>query len=312
MKILINRKIVEGPYGGGNNFVKSLYTTLGSAGHELVSSLQPGIDLIVLHDPRYDELGISIKEIASFKKHFPKTKVLHRINECDARKNTNEIDQLLLVSNQFADETVFISEWLQDYFTSKGHSRHSHVIYNGCNLSHFYPEKNKKARNNPLKIVTHHWSDNWMKGFDVYKYIDELCSKNPDKYQFTYIGRYAKEYKPKNTTIIPPTYGKALGDELRTHDIYVTASRWEPCGMHHIEGAASGLPVLYHKDGGGIVEGCKKHGLEFSSPEELPQLIDEMNNNYDNFSLKIDYSFLSFERCMKQYLDLIEKMGNNQ
>jgi glycosyltransferase involved in cell wall biosynthesis len=312
MKILINRKIVEGPYGGGNNFVKNLYTALKSAGHELVSNLQSGIDLIVLHDPRYDELGISIREIAAFKRQFPKTKLLHRINECDARKNTNEIDQLLLISNQLADETVFISEWLRDYFISKGFAKQSHIIYNGCDLSHFYPQKNKNTQRKPVKIVTHHWSDNWMKGFDVYKYIDELCGRNPEKYQFTYVGRYAKEYKPKYTTIVPPTYGKNLGDELRNHDIYVTASRWEPCGMHHIEGAASGLPVLYHKDGGGIVEGCKKHGIEFSSVEELPHLIDTMNNDYDSFSSKIDYSFLSFERCMKQYLDLIEKMGNDR
>lgn len=309
-KILINRKIVQGPWGGGNNFVKSLYERLLANGYLLVDSLNEDIDLIIMIDPRYDDLGISINEIASYKKKNPNVKILHRINECDARKNTNDIDNLLLASNQIADETVFISEWLKNYFIAKGFNKNSNVIYNGCNSSHFYPQENNqnKTVQLPIKIVTHHWSDNWMKGFDAYRYLDQLCEKNPEKYQFTYIGRYAKEYKPKATNLVKPLYGKELGDELRKHDVYVTASRWEPCGMHHIEGAASGMPVIYHKDGGGIVEGCEKHGIMFSNHEELPKVIDVIIQNYNFLLQKIDYEFLSFERCLKNYLNLIDKM----
>jgi glycosyltransferase involved in cell wall biosynthesis len=261
-------------------------------------------------DPRYDDLGVSINEIFAYKQRNSRVKILHRINECDARKNTNEIDQLLLLSNKIADETVFISGWLRDYFVSKGFNRSNHVIYNGCDTTHFYPSKNIENRTiqYPIKIVTHHWSDNWMKGFDVYKYIDEISGKSPEKYQFTYIGRYAKEYLPRHTNIISPKYGKDLGDELRKHDVYVTASRWEPCGMHHIEGAASGLPVLYHSDGGGIVEGCKDHGIQFSSIEEIPSALDKIINIYNDLSSKIDYKFLSSERCIKQYVELVTKM----
>lgn len=310
-KILINRKIVVGPWGGGNNFVKLLHDELIKLGYDLVYDLSHNdIDLIVMIDPRYDELGISINEIASYKRAFPKTKILHRINECDARKNTNEIDNLLLLSNQFADETVFISKWLESYFVAKGFNKKSHVIYNGCDTSHFYPLKNieKKTIQYPIKIVTHHWSDNWMKGFDVYKYIDELAGKEPEKYQFTYIGRYAKEYLPHYTNVISPKYGKELGEELRKHDVYVTASRWEPCGMHHIEGAASGLPVLYHSEGGGIVEGCKNHGLSFSSNDEIPSILEKAAANFDGLTSKIDYEFLSSKRCIKEYVSLVKNM----
>ncbi len=309
-KILINRKIVQGPWGGGNNFVKSLYEKLSFNGYELVHSLIDNIDLIVMIDPRYDESGISINEIFRYKQKFPNVKILHRINECDARKNTNDIDDLLLASNKISDETVFISEWLRDYFIAKGFNKRSSVIYNGCNSSHFYPEKNyqNKTIQYPIKIVTHHWSDNWMNGFDAYKYLDELCEKDPGKYQFTYIGRYAKEYTPKATKLVKPLYGKELGDELRQHDIYVTASRWEPCGMHHIEGAASGLPIIYHKDGGGIVEGCLHHGIQFSSVEEIEKKLTKILENYSDIASKINYEFLSSERCLNDYLKLIKTM----
>jgi len=310
-KILINRKIVTGPWGGGNNFVKSFHDSLLQHGHHIVYDLTHNdIDLIVMIDPRYDDLGISINEIFAYKQRNPGVKILHRINECDARKNTNEIDGLLLASNQIVDETVFISGWLRDYFISKGLNKNSSVIYNGCDSSHFYPEKNlqNKTIQYPIKIVTHHWSDNWMKGFDAYKHLDMLCSQNPERYQFTYIGRYAKEYSPAATKIIKPLHGKDLGDELRKHDVYVTASRWEPCGMHHIEGASSGLPVVYHKEGGGIVEGCKSHGVSFSSSDELLKSIDEVVSRYDDLVSKIDYDFLSSTRAIRSYLDVVESM----
>jgi hypothetical protein len=309
-KILINRNIVQGPWGGGNNFVKSLYEELQIKGYSLVHTLKEDIDLIIMIDPRYDESRISINEISSYKRNHPKVKILHRINECDARKNTNDIDRLLLVSNQIADETVFISQWLRDYFIEKGFNKRSHVIYNGCNSSHFYPKKNleNKKVKTPIKIVTHHWSDNWMKGFDAYKYLDKLCEAQPEKYQFTYVGRYSKEYSPKFTNLINPLHGKELGDELRKHDVYVTASRFEPCGMHHIEGASSGLPVIYHKDGGGIVEGCLSHGVSFSSINELDEKLNYVISNHDDMISKIDYKFLSSDRCLSDYLELINSM----
>jgi len=310
-KILINRKIVQGPWGGGNNFLKNFSEALLQSGYHIVHDLSVAdLDLIVMHDPRYDDLGISANEILAYKKAFPKTKVLHRINECDARKGTHEIDKLLLLSNTLADRTVFISEWLKSYFVAKGFHKPAEVIYNGCDTTHFYPQKKseKKKLVYPIKIVTHHWSNNWLKGFDTYKRIDEICQKNPQKYQFTYIGRYAKEYSPKATKIVNPLYGKELGDELRKHDVYVTASRWEPCGMHHIEGAASGLPVLYHAEGGGIVEGCKNHGIEFSILDEVEEKLENLINNYDMLRSSIDYSFLSSDRCINDYIEIVKEM----
>lgn len=288
--------------------MSSLVDTLVERGHDVVFQLQKDIDIIFMMDPRYEEGGSSAQEIYSYKLANPSTKIIHRINECDARKNTNDIDRLLLSANSIADKTVFISEWLQSYFHSKGFNRQSVVIYNGCNSSHFYPRQNLDA-SFPVKIVTHHWSDNWMKGFDAYKRIDELCKSNPNKYQFTYIGRYCKEYVPIATKIVQPLYGKELGEELRQHDVYITASRWEPCGMHHIEGAASGLPVLYHKDGGGIVEGCRKHGMEFDN-DNLIEKLDLVVKDRKRLIKLIDHEWLSMQRCMSSYLQLIEEVGN--
>jgi glycosyltransferase involved in cell wall biosynthesis len=78
--------------------------------------------------------------------------------------------------------------------------------------------------------------------------------------------------------------------------------------MHHIEGAASGLPVLYHSDGGGIVEGCQKHGVMFSNVEEMITKLNDLLNDYSSIRSKIDYDFFSIDRCIKDYYSIIEKM----
>ena len=51
MKVSIGSKIVEGPWGGGNLFVKNLSNYLLELGHKVIYDLsEPDIDLILLTD----------------------------------------------------------------------------------------------------------------------------------------------------------------------------------------------------------------------------------------------------------------------
>ena len=42
--------------------------------------------------------------------------------------------------------------------------------------------------------------------------------------------------------------------------------------MHHVEGAQCGLPVIFHEDGGGIVELAQRYGLGFRDHVKQPLL----------------------------------------
>ena len=309
MKIFFNRVPRNEPYGGGNQFLIGITSLLESSGFEVVYHLEKDVDLIFMMDPRPGDIGYSIQHIFNFKRQFPETKVIHRVNECDKRKGTKEIDDLLLAGMNLSDRVIFISEWLKQHFREKGYKGNSDVIYNGCNLDHFFPEVNKKPSRN-LRLVTHHWSDNWMKGFDLYNRLDRYITENPNSgLEFTYIGRYFKDYTPVSTKIVSPTFGKDLGDKIREHDVYVTASRFEPCGMHHIEGSASGLPVLYHRDGGGINELCTRHGIEFDNFEEFLEAVNVIKDKREEYQAKIDYPYLSLDRCLSEYLKVIKEMA---
>ena len=187
MKILINRKPIDGPWGGGNLFVKAICNAAKKREHEIGFQFEDDLDVIFIQDPRYSDLGISINEIAFYKQQNPGVKLIHRVNECDARKNTTDVDDLLRSTSSITDLTVFVSNWMKDYHLKKGWMcKNNAVIYNGVDKNHF--KKREKIKNGKINIVAHHWSDNRMKGADVYEFLDSLVGKD-EGFTFTYIGR---------------------------------------------------------------------------------------------------------------------------
>ena len=49
-----------------------------------------------------------------------------------------------------------------------------------------------------LSVVTHHWSNNEKKGFDIYRKIDQLIEDKMLDIDFTYIGRLPDDFRYKN------------------------------------------------------------------------------------------------------------------
>ena len=302
MKIFFSHKPVSIPYGGGNQFVLNLSNYLIKQGHQVIYNLQEGIDIIFVIDGRKIS---NYTDYINYKKKNPKTKIILRVNECDKRKNTNIVDNLILYSIRYSDKICFVSEWLAKYFISRGFDKKKPYksIYSGCNNT-FYPVKDNKIDTTNIKIVTHHHSTHWSKGYDIYSQLDKLIDTHRF-ISFTIIGKPNDKFKPINTKIIPPLKFNEIGSELRKHDIYITASRWEPSGNHHIEGAACGLPVLYHTDGGGINEVCQRWGEEYRDMKTLISKLVKIVQNYEHYRRKIDYGYLSDIRSSKEFLDFM-------
>ena len=84
MKISIGAKTFDGPWGGGNLFVKNLAEYLKSKGHKVCFDLySDDLDLILLTDPRKTSSSSAFthKEIINYKKYINNdVLVVHRIN----------------------------------------------------------------------------------------------------------------------------------------------------------------------------------------------------------------------------------------
>lgn len=318
MKVSIGSKIVKGPWGGGNLFAINLSSYLTKKGHQVVYDLtDKDIDLILLTDPRSRRESSSTfnhKDIKQYKKYInPNSIVVQRINECDERKNTNNINKFYLNASNVANHIVFVSSWLRSIYLKIGmEASKTSVILAGANKdifndfqSNFWDGKEK------IKLVTHHWSSHVNKGFDTYKLIDEMLIDEEwkDKIDFTYIGNPSKDINLLNTRLIEPLSGTQLANEIKKHHIYVTGSINEPSGNHHIEAVQCGLPVLFKKSGG-IPEYCESFGVEFE--EDFIEKLNEIIKDYDHYKNKIkNYPFNSDRMC-EEFFILFESLLNSQ
>ena len=310
MKISIGTNIKDGPWGGGNLFAINLRDYLITKGHYVVNNLDDDdIDVILLTEPRRTSESSAFTHIDILRyRDFVKrdVAVVHRINECDERKNTNFVNQYLIEANKSADATVFVSSWLKELFINQGLiCEKISVIMSGANSKIFSnSEKQTKQKEKIFKIVTHHWGANWNKGFDIYQKLDQLLESETNKKQFsfTYIGNVPPKFKFKNTNLIDPLSGKDLANEIIKNDIYLTASLNEPSGNHHIEGAQCGLPILYI-DSGGTTEYCQGFGVMFN-PENFEEKLNEIVNDYGKHKKSmVSYPFNSDVMC-ENYLSL--------
>ena len=272
MKISLNTKFTEGASGGGMQFAKYLKKFLEGKNIEVVNDLTNDDIDIILHISPFTHLmsvaSFSYFDAYIYKLKHPNTIIIQRINECDERKNTDYINELIIDASNYSDYLVYIAEWLKPLFEKKGMDKKipSEIILNGADYDIFNSiDKQPWNKLGRLKIVTHHWGGNYMKGHDIYNKLDSLLenSKYTNLFEFTFIGNYPKELEYKNTKIIPPLSEKELAEELKKHHVYITASRNEPAGMHHIEGALCGLPILYINSGA-LPEYCNGYGIEFT------------------------------------------------
>lgn len=293
LRISINARKIEGPYGGGNQFAKALEKYLQRKGHETFRRLVPNLDLILIVSSQKNPqtTAYDINAIADYISLDPDTVVVQRVNTCDDQRGSNlEINEAILKANQVAYYTVFVSSFVRDLFARKGldTEKPNHVILNGADEEIFNPSGRAEwSLEQKLRIVTHHWSSNYMKGFDIYERLDQLLEIEPFKnlFEFTFIGNIPIGVSFKNTKVIPPTWGVELANFLRQHHIYLTAARNEPGPNHCVEGIRSGLPILYLKSGA-LPEYCASYGIEFTLINFEEKLL-EMHKRYKEFREKV-------------------------
>ena len=319
MKVAIGYQVVDGPWGGGNRFVSALAESLVNKGHIVVYSLQDDdIDLILMIDPRARLENIPFGAGAIIRYLLLRNKnavVVHRINECDERKNTKTVNFRLRLANYVADHTIFVGSWLKELgvWFERDHSKSS-VILNGAEPKVFHSiGQIAWDGDEPLKLVTHHWGGNWMKGFDVYQRIDEMLSEShwKDRIRFTYIGNIPKGFEFQNATLIEPLDSSRLANELRNHHVYVTASMNEPGGNHQNEGALCGLPLIF-RNSGSMPEYCSGYGLMFEGLRDFEIVLDQMTKEYSNWKERITQYPHRIDQTIANYLKLFEDLCSNR
>jgi len=314
-KIALGLNIQPGPFGGGNQFARELSAYLQSKNIQITNSLaDPDIDSILLTSlkPWTKSGHLSLAAARRYQLKHPQTSIILRVNECDERKKQKPfLNHLIRQAIPCVDHTVFVSQWLHQHITEKNPRllKLSSAIPNGVNTNIFNPSNSSAwDKKSPLKLVTHHWSANWHKGWDIYSYLDQLLSgalKN--KIEFTFIGNLPKNLNLKNTHHIKPLAGLALAQQLKQHHVYITASLFEPGPMHVLEAIACGLPVLY-RPSGSLTEYIGSAGLAFSSKADFLPALKKITAEYTSWQKNAAAHSASSNDTAQAYLDLLANL----
>lgn len=301
MKIYFNRRPVDGPWGGGTKILSAIVQECKNRNHEIFFEedirLNYCFDIVFCVDPRPIQT-VNFYDVISYKSRNKNSKIIQRIGDLGTHGKP-ELFELLKETTKFSDALVFPSQWAKDYLNPPNEKC---VVIKNAPLKQFLVARKNKMFSKKLEVVSHHWSNNSLKGFDTYQKLDEYC-KNTNKANFTFIGR-----KPNDVVLsnyIPPQDVDGLVSFLSKHDVYITASKQEAGANHVLEALALGLPVLYHKDGGSINEYCKEFGIEYSYFGEIIDIIENRTEELQAIANRMTYQRSSKDMA-REYVDLFE------
>jgi glycosyltransferase involved in cell wall biosynthesis len=262
---------VVGPWGGGNKTLTALVERLAKLGHIVTGSLRNDIDVVFCIDPRTSQEGVSYADLRQLtaRRGIP---LIQRVGDVGTHGKP-DLTKLVSWSASQSDSVVFTSDWARDLIEFVGKST---TIPNGA-TSDFYSVRGvKRSHNQPLRIVTHHWSNNPLKGMEMYERLAREIKDGALAFDFTYIGRSTGALA--DVTVSPLT-GKDLANEVIKGDIYLSASLWEAGANHIVEAMACGLPVVYSVDGGSIPEYCSGRGRSFQTYEQMVSALFETSED---------------------------------
>ncbi len=205
------------------------------------------------------------------------------------------------VNKKFADKTIFQSRYsLEKHLELGMQFRDPVVIMNAADPEIFHPGgRITFSRDRKTRLIASSWSDNINKGGAAYQWLDEHLDW--DRFEMTFVGRSPVTFK--NIQMLPAVDSHGMADLFRTHDIYLTASRNDPCSNSLIEALNCGLPAVYLRSGG-HPEIVKQAGVGFESAEEIPGLLVQVSDEYEAFQSRI--SMPSIEDVSEKYLRVLE------
>lgn len=304
MKIHILYPFVDGPWGGANQFLKAIRNYFNSI--NLYTEDENEAD-IVLFNSSPSALLLLLSKVKKLKEQNPNLVVISRIDGpvFFIRDRNIFIDKAFYKFNDsFCDGTIFQSNWSREknYFLGMSKNNFETTVLNAPNPKIF--NKDDKIvfnKSEKVKLISTSWSSNWKKGFDAYLWLDENLDFN--KYEMIFVGN--SPIKFKNIVHKKPMDSETLAQELKQHDIFITASQSDPCSNSLIEAIHCGLPAV-GLDDGGHTEIISDAGEVFNNKEEIPKLLEKIVNNYKLYQSNIKLP--NIDEVGKLYYDFMRSI----
>jgi glycosyltransferase involved in cell wall biosynthesis len=299
MNIHIIFPFQDGPYGGGNQFLKALRKKFREM--SCYAETPEKADVFLFNS--FQDMRPAIR----MKRQFPDSIFVHRVDgpiSLYRNSRSTSLDHLIFsLNSHVADATIYQSKFSMEENRRLGmpEGLPEKIIFNAPDRSLFFPAVDHPIsnENRKIRLVSTSWSSNRMKGFDVYEYLDKHLDFS--KYTYSFIGNTPISFK--NISVIPVQPSEKIADILRSSDIYITASRKDPCSNSLIEALSCGLPAIAVNDGG-HPELIQNGGELFDTPTEIPEKIIKITKNYQSYRDSVPK--FSIDEKASEYLDFFE------
>ena len=209
-------------------------------------------------------------------------------------------DRISEVNRELANATVFQSRYSFDKHVALGYTLCDPVVIpNAVDPSVFHePPEREPLAGRKVRLIATSWSDNPRKGADTLAWLD--ANLDWDRFELTFVGRSALPLEHVRT--VGPVVSTEVAQLLQGHDVYIAASRDDPCSNALLEALACGLPAAYLASGG-HPELVGKGGLPFTADEELPDVLERVVSELARFRDAI--SVPSIASVADQYLEVL-------
>jgi len=285
------------PAGGGHQFLRALLGELRRRGLRVeVNRVSGGTPACLFNSFNFDFARL---------RRFARTgcRMVHRVDgPIGAYRGFDDgTDRRIVEINaELADATVCQSRYSLERHRELGLDLRSPVVIpNTVDPALFQPPASREPLDGRrVRVIASSWSVNPRKGADTLAWLDRNLDR--DRFELTYLGQPPVPFEWIRA--LGPLPSEGVAEELRRHDVYVAASRDDPCSNALLEALACGLPAAY-LESGGHPELVGEAGLPFRTDEELPDVLERLVADLDGFRARICVP--PIEEVADRYLEVL-------
>lgn len=262
------------PTGGGHQFLRALWHEFERRGIRLENNTISKTSRACL----FNSFNFNFKRLRQLRR--PGCRMIQRVDGPLAvyRGFDDGTDRKIFELNQhIADSTIFQSQYSLAMHLELGFNFVKPVVIPNAADPEIFHSRGRQPFNvnRKIRLISVSWSDNLNKGAPVYQWLDDHLDW--DRYEYTFVGRSPVSFQ--NIRTLSPITSEELAQKLWQNDIFITASRNDPCSNSLIEALACGLPALY-LDSGGHPEIVGEAGFAFRDAAEIPKLLSRLISDY--------------------------------
>jgi glycosyltransferase involved in cell wall biosynthesis len=267
------------PYGGGNQFLLALLGEFERRGLAVETNRVSGKTPACL----YNSFNFDFARLLRFVRDD--VRMVHRVDGPVGvyRGFDDGTDRRIAEINELADVTILQSQFSLEKHRELGiELRNPVVVPNSVDPAIFHPPPQPRVPGTSLRVIATSWSANPRKGADVLSWIDR--NLDFDAFDVTFAGNTEQAFE--RIRVVGPLPSRELADLLRDNDVYLAASRNDPCSNALLEALACGLPAAFLRSGG-HPELVGEGGVGFDDPEKLPDVLRQLRGELDDRRARI-------------------------